>query len=118
MMGFRSGGSREAERRGRSADVERTWLLPGHRLPRREFLTTPIDNTLFQKTSKHFFNSLKSLCFYVFLIQKGLKFQPGCNIDQPASRWLFRAAVGQMDFLLGVFMNLKSPHNALLNSRP
>jgi hypothetical protein len=57
MMGFLSG-SREAERRGRSADVERsddverTWLLPGHRLPRREFLTAPADNPLFQKISK------------------------------------------------------------------
>jgi hypothetical protein len=60
MMGFLSG-SREAERRGRSADMEleRTWLPPGHRLPRRELLTTPRDNPLFQKTSKMGLNSSK-----------------------------------------------------------
>jgi hypothetical protein len=62
MMGFLSG-SREAERRGRSADVERTWLLPGHRLPRRKFLTTPKDNQLFQKTSKMGLNSSKKRLF-------------------------------------------------------
>jgi hypothetical protein len=45
-------------------------------------------------------------------------FQPAGIIDQPGSRWLFRAAVGQVAFLLEVLMNLKPPLNALLNRRP
>ncbi len=50
-----------------------------------------------------------------FLLQRP-KFHLGWNIDQPVSRCLFRAAVGQIDYILEVFMNLKPPFNALLNS--
>ncbi len=58
------------------------------------------------------------MLFINFFILKQPNFQPAGNIDQPGSRWLIRAAVGQIDFLREVFMNLKPPLNALLNSRP
>jgi hypothetical protein len=80
-------------------------------------------NYLEKKNKLNFFQFCEKFrVLMYFFIVKQPKFWPTDNIAHPSIRygiaWLFRAAVGQTEFRLEVFLNLKPPLNALLNSRP
>ncbi len=53
------------------------------------------------------------MLYFAFFIIKQPKFQPPGNIDKSGNRWLFRAAVAKINFLLFVFMDLNPPLDAL-----
>ncbi len=78
---------------------------------------TNISYISLKKYKQQNFSNFKNVhVFKVFFHKSSWNFLPAGNIDQIFFAWLIREAVGQIDFPLEVFFNLKPPLTTFLNS--